>query len=111
MDPFLFWASVVLFFIALIVYGIISSKLRDRNIRRLRRKAMPVVSESVRAGVKYDVYLSSGVKFLGVRIEGLTDAPLGQFVDFPLESWLVLVRQDGKRVLLKPGSVRYFEEV
>jgi len=110
MDPFVFWAWIVGIVIALIIYGIVSSKLRQRKIERLRREAMPVVPNSVRAGVTYNVYLSNGRAFTSVKVVGLTEAKAGQFVDFPLESWLVLEQTDGKRIFVKPSSVRHFEE-
>ena len=70
---------------------------------------MPVVAQSVRAGIHYDVFLSNGITFKAVNIVGLTEAPLGQFVEFLLKSWLVWERADGKRVFVKPSSVRFFE--
>jgi hypothetical protein len=72
---------------------------------------MPVVMLSIRAGVSYNVFLTNGSTFKSVKVVGLTDAPAGQFVNFPLESWLVLERADGKRVFIKPAAVRYFEEL
>ena len=72
---------------------------------------MPVVSQAIRAGVLYNVFLSNGTIFKGVKVLGLTDAPMGQYVDFPLESWLVLEQASGKRVFTKPASVRLFEDL
>ena len=110
MDPFILWAFVVVTVILLVIFGMVSSRLRQRKIRRLRREAMPVVPSSIRPGVVYNVFLNNGTMFKCVRVVGLTDAPLGQYVDFPLESWLVLEKQDGKVVYVKPTSARYFEE-
>lgn len=111
MDPFILWAFVVIAIIAMIIFSMVSSRLRERKIRRLRRELMPVVPASIRSGVYYNVFLSNGTVFKGVKVVGLTDAPLGQRVDFPLESWLVLENPEGKAIYIKPSSARYFEEV
>lgn len=60
MDPFIFWAFIVLLVLALIIFGMVSAKLRQRKLRRLRREAMPVVSHAIRAGIVYNVFLSNG---------------------------------------------------
>ena len=111
MDPFIFWALIACVVLVLIIYSMISSKLKTRRANRLRREAMPVVPTSLRAGILYTVFLSNGSVFREVKISGLTEAPLGPYADFPLESWLVLERADGKRVFVKPRTVRYFEEL
>jgi hypothetical protein len=110
-DPFIVWAFIVGGIVVLVLFGIVSSNLRNRKIRRLRREVMPVVDRAIRAGVRYNVFLSNGTVFRDVQVLGLTDAPVGRFVDFPLESWLVLAQMNGKRVFIKPGSVRLFEEL
>jgi len=111
MDPFIFLVWIVGIIVALIIYGIVSSKLRARKLARLRREAMPVVAQSIRSGQPYNVFLNNGATFKNVKVAGLTEAPAGQFADFPLESWLVLEHADGKRVFVKPTSVRFFEEL
>jgi hypothetical protein len=111
LDPFIFWALIACVVLALIIYAMVSAKLRTRKANKLRREAMPVVPSSLRAGVIYTVFLSNGSVFRDVKISGLTEAPLGPYADFPLESWLVLERLDGKRVFVKPRTVRYFEEL
>lgn len=111
MDPYVFWTGMVGIIVALVIYGMISSRLRQRKIERLRREAMPVVPNSVRAGVRYAVFLSNGRCFKDVTILGLTEAKASPPVDFPLEPWLVLEQADGKRVFVKPASVRHFEEL
>lgn len=111
MDPALPWAVIVGVIVLLIVFGMVSSRLRKRKVRRLRQDAMPVVTQSVRVGIQYNVFLSNGSTFKAVKLVGLTEAPTGQSVEFPLESWLVLERADGKRVFVRPSSVRFFEEL
>jgi hypothetical protein len=111
MDPFLVWSFIVGAVVILIIYGIVSSKLRQRKMQRLRQEAMPVVSAAIRAGIVYNVFLSNGSVFESVKVLGLTDAPMGRFVEFPLESWLVLEQPNGKRIFTKPTAVRYFEEL
>jgi hypothetical protein len=111
MDPALLWAVIVAVVLVLIIASMVNSKLRQRKTQRLRREAMPVVPQSVQAGVSYKVFLNNGSIFEDVKVVGLTDQPAWQFVDFPLESWLVLERMDGKRIFVKPASVRYFEEL
>jgi len=105
------WALIVGTVLVLIIYGMVSSRLRERRVRRLRREAMPIVEQSVRAGVTYNVQLTNGTLFKSVKLIGLTESKLGQFADFPLESWLVLELESGKRVYVKPASARYFEEL
>ena len=111
MNTALVWAVIVGAVLLFIAYGIVSAKFRQRKMLRLRNEVMPVVPLSIRVGVTYKVLLSSGSRFSAVKVAGLTEAKLGQFAEFPLQSWLVLERTDGKRIFVKPASVRYFEEI
>ena len=106
-----FWAVLVSIGLLLIIYGIISSNLKDRRIRKLRKKTLPSIPETIKAGGTYNFYLSNGKEFKTMKVVGITDVQTQSYPLFPLDALLVVERQDGKKIFIKPTAVRYFEEV
>lgn len=103
------WAVIAATALALIVYGIVSSKRAAVRRREEREKVLPNVEASFANGTRYEVRLSDGRCFKDVEILGLTD-PEGQS---PLGSWqgLLAVRlDDGRKAWLRPASIRYVVE-
>jgi hypothetical protein len=104
------WAVIVSVVVVMILYGIVSSKLTAMRQRRAREKLLPYLSETIRTGQRYNVYLSDGRSFPDVELLGTNDPGSGQS---PLGGWegmLVLSRSTGKRVFVKQASVRCVEE-
>ena len=104
------WALIVGIILVLIVYGIVSSKMKASRQRAAREKALPFVDETVRTGQKYHVYLSDGRAFQDVELLGTNDPSSGQFALGGWEGMLVLRQASGKRVFVRQASVRCVEE-
>ena len=106
------WAVLVSLIIILIVYGIVSSRLRARRLKRLTRELLPEVSDHFKAGTHYRIALTSGSIFENVRFLGIShvDDPRAQHLPFPLQHWVVLEKSDGKRLFVKPHTIKYYEE-
>jgi flagellar biosynthesis/type III secretory pathway M-ring protein FliF/YscJ len=105
------WAVIVSAILALIVYGIISSKIASRRRKRAREKVLPYVEDTVRPGKRYNVYLSDGRSFPDVELIGTNDPELGQMPIGGWEGMLVLANATGKRIFVRHASVRCVEEV
>ena len=107
-----FWAGVAVLVIGMILYGIISSKIKDKKLRKATRALLPALRDHIAAGKKYNVFLSHGQRFDGVIFLGLSEPfdPQNQFLPFPLSQWLILQKQDGKRVYVKPTAIRFYED-
>lgn len=104
------WAVIVGGIVLLILYGIVSSKLKARRQRKQREKSLPFVDDNIRQGVTYNVHLSDGKKYLGAQIVGTSDSSSGQFSIGGWEGMLVLMQGNGKRVFVRQSSVRCVEE-
>jgi len=104
------WAVIVGVVLLLIIYGIVSSKLKARRQRKQREKSLPFVEDNIRTGVAYNVLLSDGRKYLGAQLVGTSDATSGQFSIGGWEGMLVLMQSNGKRVFVRQSSVRCVEE-
>lgn len=104
------WAVIVGVVLLLIIYGIVSSKLKARRQRRQREKSLPFVEDNIRTGVAYNVHLSDGRKYLGAQLVGTSDSTSGQFSIGGWEGMLVLMQSNGKRVFVRQSSVRCVEE-
>lgn len=105
------WAVIVGAVLLMVVYAIASSKIKARKQRELREKTVPFVAEGVQIGVTYNLFLNNGQKFSDVEIVGATDSASGQFSFGSWDGLLVLKRQSGKRIFLRPHAVRCIEEV
>jgi hypothetical protein len=107
------WAAIVSVIVLLIVYGIVSSRLRDRRVRRLSKALLPEVTDHIKADRSYRIVLTSGTVFDNVRFLGISRSEDGAapFLSFPLQHWLVLEQPSGKRVFVRPNTVKYYEEL
>jgi hypothetical protein len=105
------WAVIVGVIVLLIIYGIVSSKLKARKQRAARAKVLPYVEETVRTGRRYNVHLSDGRTYRDVELLGTNDPVSGQFALGGWEGMLVLKQSSGKRVFVRHGSVRSVEEL
>lgn len=108
-----FWAVSFTLVLGLFVYGIISSKRKQRRIRKDTEALLPRLRDHISANRRYDVTLNSGAVFKNVRFLGLSVAHSEQghvYLPFPLSEWLVLERENGKKVYLKPTAIRYYED-
>lgn len=106
----LIWAGLVATIFVWIVRAVAASK-RDAEKRIEARKArLPVLEDTPRVGSLYDLCLSDGRVFSGVKLLGTTDpepaaAALGDW-----GTLLVVMLADGKKVFLRPHAVRVIRE-
>ena len=107
------WAAIVGTILLLIIYGIVSSQLRDRRVRRLARELLPEIADPIKADRSYKLVLTSGTVFTDVRFLGISRSEDGNaaYLPFPLQHWLVLEQPGGKRVFVRPSTVKYYEEL
>ncbi|MDD5114702.1 MAG: hypothetical protein PHC94_11860 [Methylobacter sp.] len=105
------WAVIVSVIVLLVIWGIISSKLKARKRRKAREKSLPYVEDNIHPGVQYNVNLNDGRKFLAVELVGSSTIDDGQFSFAGWEGMLVLKQADGKRIFLKQSAVRFIEEI
>jgi hypothetical protein len=105
------WAVIVGAIVLLILYGVVSSKLKARRQRKAREKVLPFVEETVRAGQSYNVILSDGRKFMNVNLLGTSRPESGVSVLGDWEGLLVLQLSTGKKAYVKQSAIRCLEEV
>jgi hypothetical protein len=107
------WAIIVSLILLLIIYGIVSSKIRDRKNRKLTRALLPEINDHIKCGSNYNIHLSCGKKFEDIKFVGFSGTPenASHLMPFPLQRWVVLSKTDGKRMYIKPESIRYYEDV
>ena len=104
------WAIIVGVILILVVYGIVSSKIKASKQRKAREKALPFVNEGIKTGQRYNAYLSDGRAFQNVELLGTNDPASGEFAIGGWEGMLVLLQQSGKRVFVRQASIRCLEE-
>jgi hypothetical protein len=61
------WAAIVGTILLLIIYGMVTTRLRDRKVRRLSRRLLPDVQDHITADKTYRIVLTSGTVFADVR--------------------------------------------
>jgi len=107
-----FWPILSTIVVILICYGIISNKVKDKRLRKATRELLPALRDHIKVGKRYNVFLSHGQRFDGATFMGLSEPydPQNQYLPFPLAQWLILEKKDGKRVYIKPTSIRYYED-
>ena len=104
------WAVIVGAIVVLVAVGWISSRFTAYRKRRNRENSVPITSENLRRGYKYNVFLANGTSYPDVEIVGTTDAESGQFSLGAYDGMLVLKRANGKSVFVKQSFVRFIEE-
>jgi len=105
------WAIIVIVIILMVIYGYVSSKLSERRKRKIRERSIPLLTESLKSGIKYNVHLSDGRKFLKVEIVGSVE---GENAEFSFAGWdgmLVLKNEAKKKIYIKKSSIRFVEEL
>jgi hypothetical protein len=107
-----FWFILASVVVALIIYGIASSKLKDRKLRKATKDLLPALRDHIQAGKTYNVFMSHGQRFDEVRFLGLSEPydPNNQYLPFPLAQWLILEKPDGKKIYIKPTAIRFYED-
>jgi len=106
------WAGIAIVILALIVYAIVSNKIRNRRIRKAVARMLPRLVDHIQAGRRYNIFLSHGKTLLGVKFLGISE-PYEQHdshLPFPLCQWLIVEKDNGNRAYIKPMSVRYYED-
>ena len=98
--------------VAAIAYAVVTARLRARRVRRYRAQFLPEVRDFLRAGSTYRVVLSSGTVLDSLRFIGTTQAavPSGSSLRWLMVDWLAFARPDGRRLFLRPCTMKYYEE-
>lgn len=105
------WAIIVGTIVLLVIYGIVSSNIQERQQRAARQKTVPYIEETVCIGQRYVVYLSDGRAYRDVEILGTNDPKTGQYAVGGWEGMLVLKQASGKRLFIRQPSIRCVEEL
>jgi hypothetical protein len=106
-------AVIACLVLGLILFAYVSSKISDARLKRRTRKVLPEIQDFLQVNKCYKVTLSDGkildsVTFLGISpIFGANP----DYLPFPLQRWVILLRPNGKRLFLKPQAIRYYEEL
>lgn len=107
-----FWAIFLTIVLVLVIFGLIKSARDKRKQKRLTERYLNEVDDYVRTGERYTVVLSDGRRFDYAKIIGYSkfsdSAMSGNYM--PTGHWLVLEMPDERRVYLRPGSIRFFEQ-
>ncbi|HEY5297732.1 MAG TPA: hypothetical protein VIK59_07390 [Verrucomicrobiae bacterium] len=107
------WAIIVSAIIVLVIWGIISSKRDSRRLKRAVEEILPAMKHRFEPNRRYNVFLSHGKIFEGVRFLGIStisDLERASHL-FPLRQWIILQKESGERIFVQPDSIRYYEEV
>ncbi len=106
------WAIIVIVIIVMIIYGYVSTEISEYRKRKIRQKRVPLITDALKAGVDYNIYLSDGRKFTNVQIIGTIE---DIYAESLFASWggivVVLKNRDQKRIYLKTTAIRFIEEV
>lgn len=107
-----FWAGLVSLIVLLIIWGIISSKVKNRRIRKATEKIFPKLMDHIQADHRYNIFLSHGKTLKNVRFIGISPGhdPQNPYLPFPLCQWLIVEKEDGKKAYLKPDTVKFYED-
>jgi hypothetical protein len=107
-----FWAVFLSIILLLIIWGIVSAKIRERRMRKGTAKMLPTLEQHFEAGRQYNVFLSHGHLLQQVRFVGISQSYRHKRpgLPFPLCQSVVLEREDGKHLYIKPETIRYYED-
>jgi hypothetical protein len=107
-----FWAILVSVVVIMIIWGIISNKLRNRRIRKATEKIFPKVADHIQADHRYNIFLGYGKTLKNVKFIGISPSyeKNNSYLPFHLCQWLIVEKENGKRAYLKPDTVKYYED-
>ena len=105
-------AAVIGAIVLLIIWGIVTSKLRKRRITQTLRQMAPELTDHIQANRRYNIFLSHGKLIENALFIGITKSvdPNDPYLPFPLSRWLIITMTDGRKAFIKPETVRYYEE-
>ena len=108
-----FWAVICSVVLIMVIWSIITGKIKSRRIRQETEKLLPKVADHIQVNHQYNIFLSHGKTLTNVRFIGIskTSDENNPDLPFPLCQWLIVEKQNGKRAYLKPESIRYYEDV
>ena len=104
------WAVIILIILGMIIYSYISSRIKERNRIKIRSKSLPIIPDYIKTGIKYNIHLSDGRKFMETEIIGSTSTMDSDNIIIGLGEMLVLLQKNGKKVYVKLSVVRFIEE-
>jgi len=95
----------------MVIYGYVSSKLSERRKRKIREKSLPLITDSLKAGINYNIHLSDGRIFTNAQIVGSVEDSDAEFSFAGWDGMLVLRNENQKKVYVKKSSIRFVEEL
>jgi hypothetical protein len=106
------WVIILSAIIVLIVLAVITTKRDARRVKRATDDLLPTLKQQFEPGRRYHVFLSHGQRFERVQFLGISAPPdVGsRFLPFPLCEFVILQRESGERIYVRPDSIRYYEE-
>jgi len=107
-----FWAVFASVVVFLILWGIVTVKIKARRRREATYKIFPRVADHIQTDRRYNIFLSHGKSLQNVKFVGITPEydPSNPYLPFPLCQWLVVEKATGSRAYLKPETVRFYED-
>lgn len=91
------WAFLLGVLILMVAYAYVSSRLSAKRKKRARQKTVPQIQSTIRAGVKYNIFLSDGRHFPNAEIIGSVENDEGNFSFASWEGMLVIEQESKKR--------------
>jgi len=104
------WAIIVLIIIFMIFYGYISSEIKAKKKRKLRKGTIPSIIDNLKVGYKYNVVLSDGKIFDNVEIVGSVESDDAAFSFADYHGMLVIKKENEKKIYIKKSCIRFVEE-
>jgi hypothetical protein len=104
------WPILIAAIFVWVAYAVASSKRQARKIRAEREARLPFLEDAPSAGPRYDLQLSDGRVFAGVRLLGTTEAQPGGSALGDWGPMLVFEQTSGKKTYVRPSAVRCIQE-
>ena len=106
------WSIVALLVVILIIYAIINSKIKERKKKKFSEKHLPTIKNHLSIDKSYNIFLNNGKIFENVKFLGITESYNSSQSNLPftLCDWVAIEKSNGKKIFLKPTTIKYFEE-
>ena len=102
------WFILACIVVALIIYAIVASQISAARRRRKRRKRLPDAESPLLVGRRYNIQLSHGRVLGCITVVGMSEDVGDE--SWQDREWIVGKREDGRRVYLRPNTIRFVED-
>jgi hypothetical protein len=108
----LFVSIVLVVVLAVLIASVIKNERKARHIRHATAGVFPTVEIPIKAGRRYNIFLSHGKLLPNAKFVGISPAfdYSHPYLPFPLCQWLVIEKENGRQAYLKPETIRYYED-